>query len=195
MPRDIENSEKRSSRREKESEHHKNDRKKYDKKQDVNISSKIENQNDVTTLATTTNTIEYRGKDKLENYLAGYENKISDIQNLVSKNCESEMKAFEEAREKLEKKLKQVMNSPKMQKMEDEVNEAANDVSLQMRHMQREIEAMQDKIQEDTRLSKEERQAQQFQLSSMAIDEIKRLHEKYPSAMKAQMMSQMLLIR
>lgn len=194
MPRnsDVEKSEKRSSRNEQES---KKNIKDDHKRRNETIVSEDKIKNNVTTLATSSNTISYRGKEKLENYLAGYENKIADIQNHVSESCESEMKAFEEAREKLENKLKEVMKSSKMQKMEDEANEAANDVSLHMRRMQREIESMQDKIQEDNFLSNKEKQTQQFELSTMAINEIKRLHSKYPSAMKAQMMSQMLSLR
>ena len=190
MPRntDVEKSERRSSRSEKEF------KKDDHKRRNETVISEEKMNNNVTTLDTSSSTINYRGKDKLENYLFGYENKISDIQNHISDKCESEMKAFEEAKEKLEKKLKQVMNSPNMHKMEDEANKAANDVSLHMRHMQREIDSMQDKIQNDKSMPDDEKQNQQRQLSSMAMDEIKRLHKKYPSGMKAQMMSQMLLL-
>ena len=187
---DVEKSQKRSSRSEKELKEKNKDN--HRRNETIVIEEKMKNN---ATMLATSSTIHYKGKEKLENYLAGYENKISNIQTHVSESCDSEIKAFEEARDKLEKKLKVVMSSKKMQKMEDQANEAGNDVSSYMKHMQQEIESMRDKIQDDHSLSNEEKQNQGQQLRFMAIDEIKRLNDKYPSAMKAQMMAQMLLLR
>lgn len=133
--------------------------------------------------------IKFRGAQSLEQNMKDFNEKLEAGNAYVEEQCQSEIEELKAAQEKFEKKLKKVMKSEKMQKLEGEMEDANARASSSMRSVQREFQRMHDEI-EDSNLSISEKQTKLKALHGAALQQYNEVANKYPAALKAQMLSQ-----
>ena len=113
----------------------------------------------------------------------------------IENACKDELDAMQKAQIALEKKLQDIMKDKKVRQMEDALQSQSDDVSIQMRKMQRELTRMENEIEDDITLSDKDRQTKMHSLHKAAISQYKKISEKYPAAMKAQLLSNLRLLK
>lgn len=135
--------------------------------------------------------LKYRGKEELEENLSKCEKNIKSMQDYVREECTKEIEAFQEAQAKLESKMSKVLKSEKMTKMEDEINDVSFRVSKSLNNVQRQIANMHDDVDHAKGMSREETERQHREIDRFASEELHRLSDAYPSAIRAQILSQL----
>ena len=113
----------------------------------------------------------------------------------IENACKDELDAMQKAQIALEKKLEDIMKDKKIRQMEDALQSQSDDVSIQMRKMQRELTRMENEIEDDITLSDKDRQNKMHSLHKAAVSQYKQISEKYPAAMKAQLLSNLRLLK
>ena len=103
----------------------------------------------------------------------------SRVDNLLNA-CEEEIKALEEAQHKLQQKLKHVMNSDTMLRLEDELHDSSHNVDVNMRSIAKEVR----KLQQEFEKHPETYETNMMALNRAVANEYTSLADKYPAAMK-----------
>ncbi len=138
---------------------------------------------------TSLDTVKFRGKNKLEEDFKVYNDKIEESNEFIENACKDEIDNLKKAQAKFETKLKSVMKSEHMIALEEEVEESSDKVFKSMRNMQRELTKMHQDIEDNDTLNEKKKNEQYLALNRAAAQEFARLSDKYPSAMKAQLLS------
>ena len=118
-----------------------------------------------------------------------YDQNITKMNDFVQSECNEQIEEMKRAQAALEKKIESVMKLDEMKAMEKKAFEASDAMNMQMRRMHREFQRMEDDIYEDTKLDTETRERKLHTLQQAALSQYSTLSEKYPAAMRAQMLS------
>ena len=118
-----------------------------------------------------------------------YDQNITKMNDFVQSECKEQIEEMKRAQAALEKKIESVMKLDEMKAMEKNAFEASDAMNMQMRRMHREFQRMEDDIYEDTKLDTETRDLKLHTLQQAALSQYNTLSEKYPAAMRAQMLS------
>ena len=135
------------------------------------------------------------GKETLEETIRRYDRSLVEMNEYVETQCKSELEAVTKAQADLEEKLRQVMSQDKMKAMEATAEDHGDQVNVQMRRMQRQLRAMEDDIYDDQTIDTKTRDEQLHALHKTALSEYGKLSEKYPAAMRVQLLSQVRCLR
>ena len=136
----------------------------------------------------------FRGTDTLDDTIRRYDESITKMNDYIQSACQSELDAMKLAQTNLERKMKEVMGHKKLKTMEENAQIQGDEMNTQMRRMQRELQRMEDDIYDDRGLSERDRQQKMHSLHKAAISQYKDFSERYPSAMRAQLLSNMRLL-
>lgn len=140
-------------------------------------------------LQTQSDMIVFRGTQNMEDTIKRYDESITQMNSYIENACKDELDAMQKAQIALEKKLQNIIKDKKVRQMEDMLQSQSDDVSKQMRKMQRELMKMENEIEDDITLSEKDRQKKMHNLHKAAVSQYKRFSEKYPAAIKAQIIS------
>lgn len=113
----------------------------------------------------------------------------------VSRQCKHEIEALEEAQKKLDDKLRTVMQSNDMKRYEEAIKKANRKAQQSMRRAQEELTTLHYSIEDDDKLSEDEKIRRLTALSDAAMNEYTEMAKEFPSAMRAQMLAQMSSVR
>lgn len=136
----------------------------------------------------------FRGAQDLETRLARFEEQAVKNRDHVAKACEAEIAALSAAQKEFEKKLRTVLKSKEMEQMEESLSAAQDKLTQSMRGIEREMRRMSDKIEDDVTLSEKQKSARLQQLQEAASAAFTKLAEKYPTAVRAQMVGRVQLL-
>lgn len=139
--------------------------------------------------------IPFSTPQSLDDILKSYDAKLQKSDQLLKDACAKEMKELERAQSNFQKALQRAMDSEEMAELEDSIDREQARLDKTMRGMQRELHRMEDKIDTDVTLDDAERRRRHDALHRAASDELRRVSSKYPAVMRAQMLSQVRLIR
>ncbi len=126
----------------------------------------------------------------LDESVEKYDKALKTLNDHVLRECKDEIDEFERARQKVERKLRAVQNSDAVGSLEEAVYECEDRMHTKMRSMAREIGRLQDEIENDKSLDEKTRSARLKSLADTTNEEYKRLHDKFPAVMRAQMLHQ-----
>lgn len=124
-----------------------------------------------------------------ERNMEEYNNKLEKTNSYMQKECQHELEKVKKAERKLQEKIKEVMRCDKMKEMENDVYEASVKTSKSMRNIQRDLQDMHYEI-EDSNLSDKEKEEKIRALNTTVAEEYQKIAQKFPAAMKAQILSQ-----
>ena len=116
---------------------------------------------------------------------------LEESQEYVTKQCERELTEFKRAQTKLDERLRSVMDSEQMQGYEKAIEKANAKATHSMRKVQREFTQMQYNIEDNDSIEANEKERQLHVLSDAVMHEYSEMTREFPSAMRAQMLSQL----
>ena len=131
--------------------------------------------------------VKFKGIDSIESNISLYNDKLKENEYLVQNACEAEIKELQKAQEKFRNKLQNTLKSKEVKKLQEEILDAEEKVSFSFNRLQREYNRMQDDIQESDSSNKT-KQKQLTALNKAVAEQYHIMAEKYPAAMKAQML-------
>ena len=141
--------------------------------------------------------IKFRGGSKsissneMETVLEKYNENLLKMNDYVEKECATEIEQLKQAQKSLQKKMKETLSHEEMQTCEKNVQETQTNLSRQMRRMHRELQDLEDNILDDVVMSEDQKMKNLDALHQTAIQEYTRLSQKYPAAMKVQILNNM----
>ena len=135
-----------------------------------------------------TSVVKFRGINTVESNIALYNKKLEESEAFIKDSCESEIAELRKAQEKFRDKLQKVMKSKEVKNLHEEILDAEESVSHSFNRLQRELYKMQDDIHESD-LSSEKKQNKLIALDRAVAEQYNTMVEKYPAAMRAQMLS------
>jgi cell fate (sporulation/competence/biofilm development) regulator YmcA (YheA/YmcA/DUF963 family) len=138
--------------------------------------------------------IVFRGQETLEDTMRKYDQSITKMNDFVHSECNEQIEHMKRAQAALEKKIESVTRCDEMKAMEKNAQKNSDAMNTQMRRMHREFQRLEDDIYEDTTLDTETRDLKFHTLQQAALSQYGKLSEKYPAAMRAQMLSNIRLI-
>lgn len=138
--------------------------------------------------------IVFRGQETLEDTMRRYDQHITKMNDFVHLECKEQIEEMKRAQAALEEKMQSVMKLEEMKTMEIDALGASDAMNMQMRRMHREFQRMEDDIYENTKLDTETRELKLRTLQQAALSQYSTLSEKYPAAMRAQMLSNVRLL-
>lgn len=127
----------------------------------------------------------FRGIDDLESNMKYYNRKLQESEELLKNACKEEIQELEKAQQKLQKKLNDVLKSDEMTKLEQKIDDSGQKVDSCMRKMYNEI----DKMHEEFEKNPDTYDKNMMALNRAVAKEYTNLANKYPAAMKAQLLS------
>ena len=127
----------------------------------------------------------------LDSDMKHYDSVLRKGESLVKSKCKSELEKLEKAQRKFEKKLQDVMKSDEMIALHDEAENASKKASLSFTKVEKEIVRQQEKIKNDMTLDSKSKKNELVALQDAAVKEYSQLAEKYPAALRAQMLTQL----
>ena len=133
----------------------------------------------------------FRGVEDLESNMEYYNRKLQESEELLKNACKEEIRELEQAQQKLQKKLNDVLKSDEMAKLEQKIDDSGQKVNSSMRKMYREIDKMHEEFEKDPDTYDKNMMA----LNRAVAKEYTNLANKYPAAMKAQMLSSITGVR
>ena len=136
----------------------------------------------------------FRGQETLEDTIKRYDEHINKMNEYVQTECKDQIAAMKKAQADLENKIKAVMTQDDMKRLEENAQREGDKMNTQMRRMQRELQRMEDDIYEDTSMDAHTREVKLNTLHKAAVSQYGRLSEKYPAAMRAQLLSNVRLL-
>lgn len=137
----------------------------------------------------------FRGQETLEDTMRRYDRSISKMNEFVQSECKTQIQAMERAQADLDARLKAVMARDEMKAMEEETQQHGDKMNTQLRRMHREFQRMEDEIYDDASMDTDERHLKLRTLHQAALDQYGKLSEKYPAAMRAQVLSNIRLLK
>lgn len=126
---------------------------------------------------------------ELEHHMQLWNKRIEETNQHILHECKDEFEALKKAQRECQEKIDQVMRSEKMKTLEQSMFEEEEKTNKYVRRMQREYDKIYDDIELNPSLSQDEKRNQLNALAVSARDKFIELNEKYPAAMKAQMLA------
>lgn len=126
---------------------------------------------------------------ELERHMKRWNERIEETHKHVLDECKDEIDALKDAQRKCQEKMDKVMRSEKIKALEQSMFEEEEKTNKYVRRVQRELDKMYDDIDFDPSLTEDEKKRQRNTLAITARDKFSELHQKYPAAMKAQMLA------
>ena len=139
--------------------------------------------------------VKFRSTTGLREDMREYNKVLEESQEYVTKQCDAELAEFKRAQRKLDEKLRSVMDSRQMQSYEKAIEKANEKATHSMRKVQREFTQMQYDIEDNDSIEAIEKDRRLRMLSDAAMHEYSEMTKDFPSAMRAQMLSQMSGVR
>ena len=139
--------------------------------------------------------IKFRGTTGLRQDMREYNQALEESEEYVTKQCEGELAEFKRAQKKLDEKLRSVMDSEQMQGYEKAIEKANAKATHSMKKVQREFTQMQYDIEDNDSIEANEKDRRLRMLSDAAMHEYSEMTKEFPSAMRAQMLSQLSGVR
>ncbi len=124
----------------------------------------------------------------LEGTLSRHEENLQKMSTCIHRACANEIRELEKAQRRFESRLQKVMKSQEIVDIEDENVRYTNEVADHISNMHEKVTQMDSAIKNDLTLDEPSRQKQRSMLQNNAYTEINRLSQKYPSAVRAQML-------
>ena len=126
--------------------------------------------------------------NSLERTLSRHEENLKKMSTCINKACANEIRELEEAQRRFESRLQKVMKSQELVDIDNENVRYTNEVAGHISSMHDKLTQMDSAIKNDLTLDDRSRRKQRSMLQENAYTEINRLSQKYPSAVRAQML-------
>lgn len=133
--------------------------------------------------------VAFRGSSTLASAIKEYDSKLRKGDALVQQACQKELRAFESARSKLQKRVESVMKSKELVALQDEAEDLESNVSKSMRSVAREVRDMQAGIEDDVSLSDAEKDKKLAAIREAAAMQFDEMSRNYPAAMRAHVLN------